>query len=493
MGVKKTEYNPEPVKIISHKNKPSIKSKRGSTKKVLKQKKKELYLLKDKEFFNKNIDKIRSGYTVKRGHDGGLELEKPEKFDFKRSMVNYWTGDYQKDAFNFWVKEVEGAGKTIKHTVGGLGKLAYDVSAINVVQKSYYELKQYKDTLRAFGPEKGKEIYIKRKKEEAKEGLERAKNFLKVVLRPKESIKAVYRTVREDVKKQIEPFKKGDIAGSGEAFGSFLTEIALFAAPFSKSAKAITFEKRMREFSKLSAKISEPERQFLEETMKHTKDLKSLAMQEGSSVSRYHDVAEVTPLRDIMRFRGEIGADLRDLQKFEKLLQDKGLNLERAGKGPQELCREFYRAFEEVGASGNKYRLWNLWREEIKSVPPWLDDLIKEGRSTGWVDVGKLNPQVLKGLARQGPPDPIALRLHNLSRHHLRWKAGMADSESALDIIGAWMSPRIYKPAFSKEKMFKLIEEGLAFPPEDPYYFNSKQAELLRKIITDLEQKGIVK
>jgi hypothetical protein len=109
-------------------------------------------------------------------------------------------------------------------------------------------------------------------------------------------------------------------------------------------------------------------------------------------------------------------------------------------------------------------------------VPAWLAELPRKARAAGetTVDVGKMSPHVAAGLGRSGPPDPFAIKLHNLSGHHgTSWaNAGRSDRglvEAVADKINAMRQVRIYRPEplpFAKIRAILLedIDRGV-LPP----------------------------
>ncbi|MGE0710407.1 MAG: hypothetical protein AB7N76_26035 [Planctomycetota bacterium] len=99
-------------------------------------------------------------------------------------------------------------------------------------------------------------------------------------------------------------------------------------------------------------------------------------------------------------------------------------------------------------------------------VPEWLENMVADARAAGErsVDVGKLSPQVAAGLGRAGPPEPYAIRLHNLSAHHVKtWPENTPSTNARLlemvaDTINAMRQPRVYRP---RPLPFATIRETL--------------------------------
>lgn len=132
-------------------------------------------------------------------------------------------------------------------------------------------------------------------------------------------------------------------------------------------------------------------------------------------------------------------------------------------------------------------------------VPAWLARMPGEARAAGLthVDVGKLAPNVAAGLGRRGPPDPFAIKLHNLSGHHTsRWPASTPSDSPALieavaDRINAMRQPRVYRPEplpFDKIRLFisQDIERGVLPESARPLLERALQAQ------ARLEQTGAV-
>lgn len=108
---------------------------------------------------------------------------------------------------------------------------------------------------------------------------------------------------------------------------------------------------------------------------------------------------------------------------------------------------------------------------EVVPVPKWFENYIRQAAATGQrsIDVGKLNPHVAAGLGRNGPPDPYAIRLHNLSPHHYEFaelKPGRKipgnQVESIADRVNAMRQIRIYRrEPLSWEKVRQFTIEDI--------------------------------
>lgn len=440
-------------------------------------------------------EKLFSGqYNLIKGADGkwsvvpNKDVQKQKQAqENKKANLDYLAKDYQKDVLNFWVGEVNGAGKAIKHTVIGLGKFAWDYSPPGMAYK------QIKETA-AFVKDPGG--YIKKQDE-------RGRKFLEIISHPGEVSRAVYAAGKEGVIKNIEPFKKGDMTKSGEVFGSFLTEIALFAAPFSKSAKTVALEKRMQEFAKLTSEsqldmakkgvqiVSQDKITFAKQTLLHSKESGRIASEMGRPFPAHHDVVELVGWRKVARLEKQLKADIKDIQKFEELLMKNSKVIDKTGKSFPQLQREFYRAFDEMGAAGNKYRLFELWRSDIKEVPLWVRQLIREGKSNLWVDVGKFHPKIMEGLSIT-TPDPIALMVHRLAPHHQTWLSGKVSIEAAADFIEALTGNRFYRKPSSLDELRLIIENNMKLPPGHPRHISEEQGSFLYEWIGGQEAKGVL-
>lgn len=103
-------------------------------------------------------------------------------------------------------------------------------------------------------------------------------------------------------------------------------------------------------------------------------------------------------------------------------------------------------------------------------LPEWFLNLPREARAAGQttIDVGKTSPHIAAGLGRQGPPEPFALRLHNLAAHHAKLKiSGGKPSpvliEEVADMVNAMRQPRIYRPEpMPFEKINAILDDMLA-------------------------------
>lgn len=124
-------------------------------------------------------------------------------------------------------------------------------------------------------------------------------------------------------------------------------------------------------------------------------------------------------------------------------------------------------------------------------VPGWLASLPNEARIAGetTVDVGKLSPNVAAGLAKKGPPDPFAIKLHNLSAHHSQTPHGNALIEAIADRVNAMRQPRIYRPVpMSFDKIREIVTGEI-----DRGSLPQEAREVLEKAIAaeaKLEQSG---
>ncbi|MCO5167103.1 MAG: hypothetical protein M9894_12195 [Planctomycetes bacterium] len=124
--------------------------------------------------------------------------------------------------------------------------------------------------------------------------------------------------------------------------------------------------------------------------------------------------------------------------------------------------RASVRRVEELIASLRREPLRD--REGVPlEVPAWLARLPVEARRAGErsIDVGKLSPHVAAGLSRRGPPDPFALRLHNLAAHHSApARPGPAVIEEVADMVQAMRQVRVYRPEpMPFDRIAAILEE----------------------------------
>jgi len=81
--------------------------------------------------------------------------------------------------------------------------------------------------------------------------------------------------------------------------------------------------------------------------------------------------------------------------------------------------------------------------ERVRRIAaPWMTSLLARAGASPTVDVGKLNPYVLAGLARTRAPDAASLALHRLAPHH---SDPPLTPETAADIINSIRMPRVYR------------------------------------------------
>jgi len=103
-------------------------------------------------------------------------------------------------------------------------------------------------------------------------------------------------------------------------------------------------------------------------------------------------------------------------------------------------------------------------------LPDWFLNLPREARAAGQttIDVGKASPHIAAGLGRQGPPEPFALRLHNLAAHHAKLeitdgKPSNVLIEEVADMVNAMRQPRIYRPEpMPFEKINAILDDMVA-------------------------------
>jgi hypothetical protein len=140
-------------------------------------------------------------------------------------------------------------------------------------------------------------------------------------------------------------------------------------------------------------------RRFLRETLIHSHDVATLANALGVKASR-HDLEEERPVAELQRLH------------------------EAMARG----------AVEGIPAG---------------PPPAWVTRMLAEAKRTGAerVDVGKLNPYVLAGLAlvrkpeEMGPEYVAARAVHRLALHHTR-----KEPEMAADVVNSIRMPRVYRP-----------------------------------------------
>ncbi|MCA8924607.1 MAG: hypothetical protein KDD82_22535 [Planctomycetes bacterium] len=162
---------------------------------------------------------------------------------------------------------------------------------------------------------------------------------------------------------------------------------------------------------------------------------------------------------DVKRFLEETYEHVNEVNALVKALGGRPRPIP-ARAGPDEVItgvhdfgeRASVRRVEELVESLRKNPVTDRDGNQLE-VPEWLIRLPREARAAGeaTIDVGKASPHVAAGLGRTGPPDPFALRLHNLSAHHakLTSKGGAPSNvliEEVADMVNAMRQPRIYRP-----------------------------------------------
>jgi hypothetical protein len=117
-----------------------------------------------------------------------------------------------------------------------------------------------------------------------------------------------------------------------------------------------------------------------------------------------------------------------------------------------------------------------------EAAPGWLVQLYAQAKAAGHrrLDVGKLTPAVIAGLATSGKPDRFAIALHRLSNHH---SVRPLRAESAADIVNAMRMPRVYKAPMS----FQMIDQILLDQQRRGIY-SADELALLREALAAQER-----